>query len=176
MEEGERGMELQYRMAEENDLDEIFDLFRQAIIVMDQNGIPQWDEIYPDKQVLSEDISHREMYVGTFGKEIAVVYVMNQEYDEQYRLGKWSYTGEDYRILHRFCVHPNYQNAGIGRKTIHYIETSLRRNGIESIRLDAFSRNPYALRLYQKAGYEIVGEAEFRKGRFYLMEKVEEVK
>jgi predicted GNAT family acetyltransferase len=37
--------------------------------------------------------------------------------------------------------------------------------------LDAFSLNPFALRLYEKIGYVRVGEANWRKGLFYLYEK-----
>ncbi|MBD5427537.1 MAG: hypothetical protein HDR38_08340 [Treponema sp.] len=43
--------------------------------------------------------------------------------------------------------------------------------GIHTIRLDAFSENPYALRLYEHMGYVKVGTADWRKGMFYLMEK-----
>jgi ribosomal protein S18 acetylase RimI-like enzyme len=52
-----------------------------------------------------------------------------------------------------------------------YAEDTLRSEGIEAVRLDAFSQNPAALRLYEKRGYEKVGEVTFRKGRFYLFEK-----
>ncbi len=47
----------------------------------------------------------------------------------------------------------------------------LRDRGIESVRLDAFSLNPYALRMYEGLGYKKVGEANWRKGLFYLFEK-----
>lgn len=38
-------------------------------------------------------------------------------------------------------------------------------------RLDAFTENPFALKLYDNLGYSRVGYADWRKGRFYLMEK-----
>lgn len=54
---------------------------------------------------------------------------------------------------------------------MHFIETSVKEKGIEAVRLDVFSQNPYALRLYQKCGYQEVGTVQWRKGIFYLMEK-----
>jgi len=43
--------------------------------------------------------------------------------------------------------------------------------GIKSVRLDTFSENPAALRLYEKLGYKNTGRVNFRKGLFYLFEK-----
>ena len=60
---------------------------------------------------------------------------------------------------------------GIAKTTLSHIEQELWKSNIEAVRLDAFSENPFALSLYQKAGYEKVGVADWRKGRFYLMEK-----
>ena len=51
------------------------------------------------------------------------------------------------------------------------IEDILRTRGIETIRLDAFSLNPIALKMYEKLGYQRVGEVTWRKGLFYLFEK-----
>jgi hypothetical protein len=51
------------------------------------------------------------------------------------------------------------------------IEELLRKEGIQSIRLDAFSLNPYALKMYGALGYQKVGETNWRKGLFYLLEK-----
>lgn len=51
------------------------------------------------------------------------------------------------------------------------IENDLKRQGISAIRLDTFSGNPFALRLYAKMGYEMIGHVDWRKGRFLLMEK-----
>lgn len=75
-------------------------------------------------------------------------------------------------MIHRLCVNPAFQKQGIAKKTLAYIESELRTEGIASIRLDAFSENPYALALYEHAGYQRVGHADWRKGRFYLYERI----
>lgn len=49
--------ELRVRKADTQDLDPVYDLFRQAIRVMDDQGIPQWDAIYPSKEILRTDLS-----------------------------------------------------------------------------------------------------------------------
>ena len=74
-------------------------------------------------------------------------------------------------VIHRLCVSPHMQGQGVGTRMMQMIERMLCKQGIQSIRLDAFSKNPYSLKLYQKLGYSTVGEALWRKGLFYLMEK-----
>lgn len=164
-------MDIQYRIAVLEDLNEICSLFDSAIDTMIQNNIFQWDEMYPTEKDFQTDIDRKQLYVGMAEGRIAVVYVVNQECDEQYVNGDWKYAGEPYYIIHRMCVHPDFQNQGIARLTLLHIEEQLISWGIHVIRLDAFSENPYALKLYGNLGYAKVGCADWRKGRFYLMEK-----
>ncbi len=96
---------------------------------------------------------------------------INQEFDEAYQNGNWKYHDCNYRIIHRLCVNPIYQKQGIATETRKYIEDELRKSNIKAIRLDVFSQNPVALALYSRQGYENVGIADWRKGRFFLMEK-----
>lgn len=91
--------------------------------------------------------------------------------DEQYIKGAWKYADVPYYVIHRLCVNPAFQNQGIAGWTLKHIEEQLTEWGIHAIRLDAFTENPYAIKLYEKMGYAKVGTVDFRKGRFYLMEK-----
>ena len=47
---------MDFSFASRKDLPELLALFQAATRSMDAQGIHQWDEIYPDKTVLSEDI------------------------------------------------------------------------------------------------------------------------
>lgn len=153
------------------DLNDVYQVFQDAIIEMKRNKISQWDEQYPNRDILMDDIEKQQLYIGTLNSNIITVYVINSEYDEQYQNGKWTSDKLSFRIIHRLCVNPNYQNMGLGVKVLTHIEHELINNGIQSVRLDVFSENPYALRLYEKLGYHKVGEANWRKGTFHLMEK-----
>jgi Acetyltransferases, including N-acetylases of ribosomal proteins len=159
------------RIATIEDLDQVDKIYKNAIEVMDSNGINQWDNIYPNKEILKEDILKGEMFLGVMDNKIACAFVLNSDYDEEYNNGNWKYRNESFNIVHRLCVNSAFQNQGIGTQSMMLIEKMLRKDGIESIRLDAFSLNPFALRLYEKIGYVRVGEAKWRKGLFYLYEK-----
>ena len=93
----------------------------------------------------------------------------NQETDEEYANG--NFEDDNYAVVHRLCVDPEYQNQKIGYRTMMMIESLLKEQGISSIRLDAFSKNPFSLKMYEKLGYKNIGSAQWRKGLFYLYEK-----
>ncbi len=169
-------LEIRYRQAQMEDLDGIAELVKNAIVEMESNGIMQWDELYPTNEDFQRDICRKQLYIGSVNNQIAVVFALNKESDEEYQNGRWEEPERPFYVLHRLCVNPKFQNNGVAKSTISYIEDKLIREGIEAIRLDAFSLNPYALKLYGNCGYKEVGMAEWRKGTFYLMEKYLEEK
>lgn len=162
---------LKIKKAELEDLNIIISIFRNAINAMNDNNINQWDEIYPTNTNLEQDILNKQMYVGIKDDEIVSAVVINNEFEEEYKNGNWRYENERFAVVHRLCVNPIHQNKKIGKDTMIKIEELLKIEGIQSIRLDAFSLNPYALQMYETLGYQKVGEVNWRKGLFYLLEK-----
>lgn len=164
-------MELTYRLAMENDIDNICEMVEEAVSTMIKNNIFQWDELYPVKEDFLTDIGNHELYMGLIDEEIAIIYVINAKCDPEYNDADWKYKKGEHRMIHRLCVNPKYQRMGVAERTLRHIENDLKRQGISAIRLDTFSGNPFALKLYAKMGYEIIGHVDWRKGRFLLMEK-----
>lgn len=164
-------LNLAFRKATENDLDSVFQMFVRAIAEMDRNNILQWDERYPDRAILAEDISKNQLFIGLANGDIASVYAVNSECDEEYSSGDWQYPNASFCVIHRLCVNPTFQNKGVGAMTMKHIEAEKKAEGFQTVRLDAFTQNPFALRLYDKLGYVRVGTVDWRVGRFWLMEK-----
>ena len=163
---------MKYSKANINQLDKIFDMYSAAIENMEKQGIHQWDEIYPDREILRQDILLNQMYIGEIDNKIAVCFVLNEECDEEYNNASWICPDARFCIIHRLCVNPIFQKQGIAGQTMEYIEKLCKNKGYDSIRLDCFTQNPYSQKLYDKAGYSITGYANWRKGRFELREKV----
>ena len=163
---------MEFNLATESDIDEICALVKSAISNMDRNDIFQWDEIYPAREDFLSDIKSGYLYTGKIGEKIAVVFALNKCQDEAYKSANWTYNGEDFCVLHRLCVNPEFQNQGIAKTALKYIEEKLKNSGTKSIQLDVFTQNPFALRLYEKAGFHQTGTADWRKGKFLLMEKI----
>lgn len=163
---------IKFVTAQKSDADKIFCIYRDATENMNNQKIFQWDEIYPDKQTIYNDISNKQMTIGVINSETVSAYVLNHNCDSEYACGNWEYKGPQHLIIHRLCVNPKFQNTGIGTATMLHIEDYAKRLGYKSIRLDSFTQNPYACKMYEKLGYKTVGKVVFRKGEFYLMEKV----
>ena len=162
---------MNYSKANKNQIEEVYSVFSAAIENMEKQGIHQWDEIYPDKAILEEDIAKNQMYIGKIENEIAVCFVLSEECDEEYKNGKWQYPDAKFNVIHRLCVNPKFQNRQIATQTMIYIEKTSKAQGYDAIRLDCFTENPFSRKLYDKAGYSVVGYADWRKGRFELREK-----
>ncbi len=73
-----RSLRLNYTKADINQLDNIFSVYQKAIITMEKNNIHQWDDIYPDKTVLAEDIEKEQFYVGFEGSDNAVCFALSE--------------------------------------------------------------------------------------------------
>jgi ribosomal protein S18 acetylase RimI-like enzyme len=110
------------------------------------------------------------MYVAE-NRPIACM-VLNEEQDITYEAIHWSCQSGRCAVVHRLCVDPLFQNSGVAQRMLSAAEALLKNQGYTSIRLDAFSQNPFALRLYERAGYTNRGEIVYRNGRNYCFEKI----
>lgn len=162
---------MEYRLGKTDDIQSICNLVKTAIDTMEKQGIKQWDELYPTKADFLNDIQKNTLYVAIEDDQIVAIYVISRECDGEYDKCKWENGDETSCIIHRLCVSPEYQNVGVGKQVLEHIEHQLLTLGYGSVRLDVFTENPYAIKLYEKAGYVKRGYADWRKGRFALMEK-----
>jgi GNAT superfamily N-acetyltransferase len=159
------------RLATQEDIPAVYTLFQDAIDRMNQTGIPQWDEVYPAHANLDADLAAGQLYVAeTDGGAVAAAVALSEECHPDYQTAAWQ-SGEPSLIVHRLCVSPDFQGQGIARAVMLWVEEWAKARGYACIRLDAFSQNPYALRMYDRLGYGKRGEAVWRKGLFYLLEK-----
>lgn len=153
------------------DVKVIMNIIKDAIIDMESEGIYQWDDIYPNEEVITNDINSENLYVYIDECVIKGFIVLNECQDKAYESINWEYNSGKHLIIHRLCINPQYKGKGIATTLIRYVEKLGRKNKYESIRLDAFSKNSHACKLYEKNGYNIRGIVTFRKGDFFCFEK-----
>lgn len=63
------------------------------------------------------------------------------------------YASGDTGFIYTLDVHPDYRKKGVGSMLIRELEEMLHSQGAERVRLEAAVKNPAALALYRKAGY-----------------------
>ena len=89
---------LKIRKANESDLDSAYEIYKLAILEMYKNNINQWDNLYPTKDILKDDILKNQLFLGEKNREIASVFVLNKEYDEEYNNMNWKYKDASFFI------------------------------------------------------------------------------
>lgn len=161
-----------FEKAQDGDKDAVMELLNAAKDNMKENGIDQWDEIYPVIGDVAKDINEGTLTLVKQGEKLVAVYTLNKTQDAAYKFGDFKDKSDNFVVLHRLCVNPKYQKMGIAVQTLKHIDEVALKEGFSSIRLDVFTKNPRAVALYESAGYNYAGDAYFRKGKFMLMEKL----
>jgi len=154
------------------DLNDVMLLIKEAVAEMERLDIHQWDEVYPDEQTIFLDIQAESMFGIFKNEELAGIVVLNKEQSPEYSSIKWELFNVVPLVMHRLCVRPKFQGKGIAKQLLKFSEQFAINNNCQSIRLDAFSGNRFALNLYDDNGYEKRGMVTFRKGNFYCYEKI----
>lgn len=98
---------MQIRNAKAKELDTIMDIYEKARVFMCENGNPtQWWDGYPPRELISEDIERRRLFVCEDEGEIAAVFYFAKENDPTYEKiyeGEWLNDNE-YAVMHRVAV------------------------------------------------------------------------
>lgn len=164
-------MNLSFRKATSADFDAVLTVYKDGVRSMLESGINQWDDTYPNAEIINNDISKEELYVCLCDGVICAAYVLNCQVDEDYATGNWQYPDSNWIAMHRLCVSPLYHRKGIASACMRNIEETALVLGYDAIHLDTFSGNPKAFSLYKKLGYHEVGDMFWSRGRFVLFEK-----
>lgn len=154
-----------------NDKTSIMSMIRAVVADMEANGIYQWDSIYPNEEVIENDLNEGQLYVFVEDNNIKSIMVLNTNQDREYEEVDWKYNSGEQLVVHRLCIDPQFQRQGVANKLMAFAEEYGMEMHYEAIRLDTFSKNYRALGFYKKLGYERVGTITFRKGQFYCYEK-----
>ncbi len=160
------------RPAKPDEVPELLQLVRDCVAAMRAGGIEQWDEIYPDMEVISRDIAAGTLHVTTEEGRIIGCITVDQFMDPLWRGMNWSENSEPAAAVHRLMIHPSAQGRGLAKQLMFFAEEKARAMKCRSIRLDTFLKNPAAMALYPRLGYQATGTAMMRKGEFAGFEKL----
>lgn len=163
------------RKAELKDIEKIVEITGLCASKMIDNGIFQWNDIYPSRDVLEEDIALNQLFVFEQKEKILGCIVISEMKDDVYKKVKWLSDDKKHYYIHRLAVHPKYQGKGYAQKLMDFAESKAKDKGIYSIRLDTFSQNPRNQKFYEQRGYHRLDEIYFprqSKFPFYCYELV----
>lgn len=164
---------IEIKQADAYDISDVMKVFRSCTEAMRLAKIFQWDDVYPNKELLEEDLKEGSLYVIRHEDICLGTVSFNEKQEDAYQQVDWR--GSDpVLVVHRLCVDPTFQGQGIAKYLMSFIENMALKRGYASIRLDAYSGNPKAVGLYERLGYQKVGSVTFprRDLPFYCFERI----
>lgn len=130
-------------------------------------GIDQWQNGYPNRERLEEDV---RLGIGRVlvadGQRVAygvLTYDGERAYDDL-RGGEWLTSGAAYATIHRLCVAEEEVGKGYGRAFMECAEREAAMR-VASIRVDTHPDNLIMQRLISSLGYRYCGVVEYESPR-----------
>jgi ribosomal protein S18 acetylase RimI-like enzyme len=163
--------------AEGGDISEVARMFEDCKAYLESRGILQWDDSYPNREYFELASSEENLFVLKDGGKILGAMVLDEWQTPEWASADWTEVEGNPLILHSFCVHPEAQGKGFGKKMLQFAEDFTKGQHYPALRLDSYSGNKSAVSFYEKRGYRKTGEVHLKgkpKGheKYYCFEKL----
>ena len=153
----------------EEDIASVVAIYDEARKTIAAFGIDQWQNGYPNRESVEEDIALSRSYcivedgcvVGTF----ALIQDGEPTYDKIYD-GHWL-TGDEsqnYLALHRVAVSVSMRGKGASTELVRFSVESAKRLGRASVRVDTHKGNVVMRRMLEKNGFVPCGTIYLQSG------------
>ncbi|MDZ4329643.1 MAG: GNAT family N-acetyltransferase, partial [Flavobacterium sp.] len=130
-------MNYHFKKAELSEIAPIWEILQQAIQRRKEDGSNQWQDGYPNPEVIQKDIEKGEAFVLVDGETIISysAVLINDEPAYEKIEGNWLTNG-DFVVLHRVAISEKYLGKGLAKLILKYIEEFAVSNNIYSIKAD----------------------------------------
>lgn len=152
---------------------EIWEILRFAIENRRKDGSRQWQDGYPNEEVVKADIEAGHGFVFAEDKTIAAycALIKNDEPAYDNIEGKWLSDG-DFLVVHRVAVSQDFAGRGVIQKLFSAFEGYCREVKIPSIKVDTNFDNGAMLHILKKLGYTYCGKVWLASGERLAYEKL----
>ncbi|WMM32977.1 GNAT family N-acetyltransferase [Shouchella clausii] len=158
-----------------NDLPQIEQIAIDATKQMNLEGSDQWTSAYPTAAHFQEDIEQGTLYVYLENMRIVGSISIDQNLPVEFNESQlsWKTKHETAGTFHRLVVDPAAQQSGVAVKLVQFAESLCREQGLASLKMDTYSKNKKAQKLFAKLGYKPVGTFYYpnKKDPFFAYEK-----
>lgn len=166
-------MNYSFRKAVTSEIPAIWEILKQAIARRKEDGSEQWQDGYPNPEVVKKDINSGHGFVLTEGDSIVgySAVLINDEPEYANLKGEWL-SNNDFVVFHRIAISENHLGKGLAKKIMEHIEEFAINNNIYSIKADTNFDNIAMLKIFEKLGYSYCGKVYFRGGERKAFEKM----
>lgn len=161
------------RKAQPSDANDIWLILQQAIEQRKKDGSNQWQNGYPNEQVVQDDIAKGYAYVLVDNNVIiayaAIIFDKEPAYDNID--GKWLTNG-DCVVVHRVATSDAAKGKGAATRLLELLEVLCVEKKIFSIKMDTIFDNFRMMNLLDKLHYTYCGQIFFNNAWCRAYEKV----
>ena len=154
---------IQARKAQTGDFEAIMLLMSHAQAAIRTLGIDQWQDGYPEPELIASDIEKQIGWVFADGEAIAGYAVLLSGREPVYDAldGAWLTLGDRYLTIHRMAIDDGYRGTGLSRQMIAFAEEQARSQGLISVRADTHRGNLAMRGLMKNCCYALCGEVRY---------------
>lgn len=142
------------RPTQEYDLPDVMRIIADAQADFRARGIDQWQNGYPNEQVIRGDIERGESYVVTRGGQVVATAMITFAPDPNYATiydGEWLLPAAAcYATIHRIAVALSARGQGLAEWIVGQAERMCRKRGADSLRIDTHRDNRSMQRVAEK--------------------------
>lgn len=166
-------MNVTFRKATMDDASIVWEILQQAILKRKEEGSNQWQDGYPNPDIVKRDVEKEVAFVLLVDEKITgyLAILINDEPGYENLEGKWL-TNTDYVVFHRVAIAKEFLGKGLSKKMMDFIENYALQNNIFSIKADTNFDNTAMLHVFKNRGYVRCGKVYFRNSPREAYEKV----
>lgn len=142
-------------------LEQIIKIIEEAQVYLAIQNIDQWQNGYPNKETILNDIKNNESYIITTKESVIIGTAMfSTKKEPTYKSieGKWiTKSDSKYGVIHRMAISNKYRKKGVAKFIFEKCEQQLRKSEINSMRIDTHEDNLGMQRLLLKLKYLYCG-------------------
>lgn len=148
-----------FRKTTIDDIDNVMNIINDAKTYFKEMNIDQWQNGYPNEEVIKDDIINKNSYVLEKDEKIVATAMFAMESDKTYDNiydGEWLTKG-NYAVIHRIAVDNNFKGLRLGGEIINNAIEVCKENNIASIRIDTHKDNNSMQKFLINNGFEYCG-------------------
>lgn len=157
---------MELRQATPADMSALMEIFKGAQHFLQQQGVDQWQNGYPEEELICQDIQNRNSYVltqnNTIMGTIAIFYGPEADY-ANIQDGHW-HSDAPYAAIHRIAMHKSARGGGAATQMLEQAMQLIQKNGYAYVRVDTHRHNQPMQKFLAKQGFVSCGVIYLQDG------------
>ena len=154
---------ISHRLAQNGDHAAIMALIAHARAAIAGLGIDQWQDGYPEPEVILADIAQGIGILFEVDGQIAGYMAVLADPEPIYSQlsSQWLQNDAPYLTVHRMAIDDGFRGTGLSVKMFAYAEDLARERNLKSVRADTHTGNKAMRGLLKKCGYCYCGDVRY---------------